>query len=610
MMEGWTGAAGAGEEGRVFSGSTLVELFQKAAEARAANPFLWRRDADGYRSMSWDEVRTTVTTLARALREMGVEPGDRVAIVAENRPEWFITDLAVLTVGAVSVPAYTTNTVRDHQFLLEHSEATTVVYSGEQVAKTLLPAVEEVGTIARVIAMEPPAAAGAVPVTSWDDALAIGRQASERPFAEVAADDIACIIYTSGTGGTPKGVMLTHRNMLANVIGAIDLLEELGVDDGEVFLSFLPLSHSYEHTAGQFVPVGIGAQIYYAEGVDTLVQNLTEARPTILTCVPRLYEVMRGRIQAGVKRASPLRRWLFKKTLEIGAKRYEGEPLSVGERLLDVVLERLVRKKVGERFGGRLKAMVSGGAPLNYEVGLFFASLGLPLFQGYGQTEAAPVISANRPKRHKLKSVGLPLKDVEVKIADDGELLVRGPLVMRGYWKDPEATASTLVDGWLHTGDVGSVDDEGFFYITGRKKEMIVNSGGDNISPQRVEGVLTLEPEIGQVLVYGDRRPHLVALVVPDGEFVKSFSRQAGIETEGLSEVADHPDLQKAMGAAFNRANAQLSVIERVRRFRVMSEPFSIENGMMTPTLKLRRPIIVDRFKTELEALYEGKRAA
>ncbi len=593
----------------MFSGGSLVELFHNAVAARGDRPFLWRKAEDGYVSLSWSEVRRQVTSLAQGLQQLGVEPGERIVIVAENRPEWMIADLAALTVGAVTVPAYTTNTVRDHQFILEHSGAATVIYSGAQVAQRLLPALEQVPSVRRVIAMEPPTTSGTVSVTSWDEVIARGDAADRTPLPLPDGDDLACIIYTSGTAGTPKGVMLTHGNILANVIGAIDLLEELGVGDDEVFLSFLPLSHSYEHTAGQFVPIGIGAQIYYAEGVDTLVQNLTEARPTILTCVPRLYEVMRTRIQAGVNRAGPFRQWLFKKAGELGAKRYEGEPLGPADRLLNAVLDRLVRRKVNERFGGRLKAMVSGGAPLNYDVGIFFAALGLPIYQGYGQTEAAPVISANRPNKHKLKSVGLPLRDVEIKIADDGELLVRGPLVMRGYWHDEAATAATLIDGWLHTGDIGTIDDEGFVYITGRKKEMIVNSGGDNVSPQRVEGVLSLEPEIGQVLVYGDRRPHLVALVVPDAEMLAGFARQHQLENDPEA-LAAHPELHKIVSAAIGRANEQLSVIERVRRFKIMPEAFTIDNGTMTPTLKLRRPIIVDRFKDDLEGLYAAKQAA
>ncbi len=592
--------------------SNLVDVFHASATARLDRPFLWRKESGSYQPVRWGEVQRAVIRLARGLRALGVVTGDRLVVCAENRPEWFIADLAAMTVGAVTVPAYTTNTTRDHRFVIEHSEARAIVFSGRNVARNLLPAVRELGTVDVIVAIEMPEDVDTadLTITPWAEALAGGDAADDTPFATPDADDVACIIYTSGSAGTPKGVMLTHKNVLANVDAALDLLEELGVEEDEVFLSFLPLSHSYEHTAGQFLPMAIGAQIYYAEGVDTLTHNLVEARPTLLTCVPRLYEVMRTRILSGVKRAGGTKAWLFDKAVEIGTKRREGRRLGLGERLLDPLLDRLVRKKVNERFGGRLKAMVSGGAPLNYDVGVFFAALGLPIYQGYGQTEAAPVITANRPEHHKLASVGPPLKNVELKIADDGEILVRGPLVMRGYWRDPQTTAETLVDGWLHTGDVGRLDDDGFLYITGRKKEMIVNSGGDNISPQRVEGVLTLEPEIAQVLVYGDGRPHLVALVVPEDEFLQDFARREGLETRDRTEIARHDGVHKALSQAVRRANEHLSVIERVRKFEVMAEPFTIENGMLTPTLKPRRPIIVERFKPTLEGLYDSARAA
>src|SRR5205823_5568235 len=310
----------------------------------------------------------------------------------------------------------------------------------------------------------------------------------------LAPDDIACIIYTSGTGGAPKGVMLSHRNILANCRGAYRLLEMLGFGE-EVFLSFLPLSHSYEHTAGMFFPISIGAEIYFAEGADTLAANLLEARPTIMTAVPRLYETMHQRIRLGIQRERGLKRRLFERAVAIGRKRLDDTPLSFGDRMLDPVLDRLVRDKVRARFGGRLKAIISGGAPLNPEIGGFFVALGVELLQGYGQSEAAPVICCNPPGRIKIDTVGPPVDGVEVRIAEDGEILVAGDNVMKGYWGAPEETARTLVDGWLHTGDVGHLDADGYLTITDRKRDFIKNSGGDMISPARVEGALTLAPE-------------------------------------------------------------------------------------------------------------------
>ncbi|MGF1475670.1 MAG: AMP-dependent synthetase/ligase [Geminicoccaceae bacterium] len=582
-------------------GPNLVAMFERQSKHYADRPFLWRKDDGVYRPLSWNTVREMAQTLAQGLRAKGIGPGDHVVLVANNRPEWLIADLAVMAAGGATVPAYTTNTSEDHAYVLSHSEAKAVIFSGGSVAERLMPALAQNEQIEFAVAIDPTDKNGVEKTFSWDDMLAEGRnQGAVEHNADI--DDMACIIYTSGTGGRPKGVMLSHRNIMANLAGAGHLLREIGLDD-EVFLSFLPLSHSYEHTGGQFFPMAIGAQIYYAEGVDTVSANLVEARPTMLTCVPRLYEVLRTRISKQVERKGGRAAQLFHKAIELGTKRYEGQRLSLVERGIDLVCDHLVRRKVAERFGGRLKALVSGGAPLNYDVGLFFASLNLPIVQGYGQTEASPVISANRPSRPKLDTVGKPLKGVDVHVADDGEILIRGDLVMKGYWRDPEATQSTIVDGWLHTGDVGYLDDEGAIVITDRKKDLIVNSGGDNIAPQRVEGILMLEPEIAQVLVHGDQRPYLVALIVPDKEFMEKFARESGSEPE-LETLREDKSFVAAIQEAVNRANKKLSLIERVRKFHIMEYPFTIDNNMMTPTLKLRRPIIKEQFKSTLDQLY------
>jgi long-chain acyl-CoA synthetase len=443
----------------------------------------------------------------------------------------------------------------------------------------------------------------------WDALLAEHDGAPDDVVARAGTlprDRTACLIYTSGTGGVPKGVMLSHGAILSNTLGAERLLEELGLDD-EVFLSFLPLSHSYEHTAGLFFPIRIGAQIYYAEAIDRLSANMVEVKPTLMTAVPRLYEVMHDRIRRGVRQAGGRKEKLFNKTVELGRKRYENPArLGFGERLADAVLTLLVRRKVRAGFGGRLKALVSGGAPLNYDIGLFFTALGVRLLQGYGQTESAPVISCNKPSYNRIDTVGPPMEGVELRIAEDGEILVRGELVMQGYWDNPEATSETIRDGWLHTGDIGELDSDGSLRITDRKKDIIVNSGGDNLSPQRVEGFLTLQPEIAQAMVYGDKRPHLVALIVPDAEFARRWGQENGGHDGELAHVIGDPGFRTAIGAAIDRVNAELSVIEKVRRFSMTAEPFSIENGMMTPTLKIRRHVIRDRYGKTLEALYGG----
>jgi long-chain acyl-CoA synthetase len=339
-----------------------------------------------------------------------------------------------------------------------------------------------------------------------------------------------------------------------------------------------------------------------------LSADLREVRPTIMACVPRLYEVMRLRIVKAMAREKGLKPKLFDRAVVLGSRAYE-RPGSLGlhERLLDRLLDKLVRDKVRARFGGRIKALVSGGAPLAYDVGLFFTALGLPLFQGYGQTECAPVASVNTPKKVKLHTVGPPLCGIDVRIADDGEILLKGDSVMQGYWRDEEATRRVLQNGWLHTGDVGLVDEDGYIQITDRKKDIIVNSGGDNLAPQRVEGVLALEPEIAQVIVYGDSKPHLVALIVPDAEFARTYARGHDLDPDLASLIADQ-EFRRAIGQAVERANARLSPVERVRRFELLAEPFTIDDGTMTPTLKLKRPIIYDRHRQRLEALYGAQR--
>jgi long-chain acyl-CoA synthetase len=592
-------------------GSNLLELFARTASRRPSAPWLWAKRDGAYRPWSWQRVAGEVHVLARTLRARGVAPGDRVLLVAENRPEWAIADLAIMAAGAITVPAYTTNTTETHAYLLNHSEAAAAFVSTDRLAAQLLPALAGAPALKLVVSMEPLCAAGqlSVPVLSWPEALALGEQTAA-PGSDAAATlsrgDLACFIYTSGTGGNPKGVMLTHGNILANVAGAHAVLETLGLGDDEVFLSFLPLSHAYEHTGGQFLPMAVGAQIYYADGLEALASDFVEVRPTIVACVPRLYEVMRQRILRMTARQPRLKAKLFAKTVDLGSKAYEcPEAMSLAERALNRLLDKLVRDAVRARFGGRIKALVSGGAPLNYDVGLFFTALGVPLFQGYGLTECAPVISVNGPGQMKLHTVGRPIPGMEVRIAEDGEIVVRGPSVMRGYWRDEAGTSQVLRDGWLHTGDVGVIDDDGFLQITDRKKDIIVNSGGDNVAPQRVEGVLALQPEIAQVIVYGDARPHLVALIVPDVEFAKAYARQHKVNPD-LAELVQHKEFERAIGEAVARANDSLSVIERVRHVRLLPEPFTIENGTMTPTLKLRRQLIYRVHRDLFESMYQA----
>lgn len=587
----------------------LPEMFFEQMARHGPRNFLWAKPGPGqpYRPITFAETADRVRAIAHGLIALGIRPGDRVALVSENRPEWLIADMGIMAAGAVSVPAYTTNLVGEHLHVFANSGARAVIVSTRELADRVVPAAVEAQEMDLLIAMEP--LAGHAPqglrVETWDATLERGRAAGDAPPPAVesaARGDLCCLIYTSGTGGRPKGVMLSHGALLCNAMSACDLILDLGIDE-EVFLSFLPLSHAYEHSAGQTFPITIGAEIYYAESVETLARNMQEVRPTIMTAVPRLYETMHGRILSGLRSAPKIRRALFFKAVELGRKRYE-QPDSLGlfDRLADWLLDRLVRSKVHARFGGRIKALVSGGAPLNYEIGVFFTALGVRLLQGYGQTETAPIVSCNRAIRNRIDTVGPPLAGVEVKVAEDGEILVRGELVMLGYWNEPEATAAALKDGWLHTGDVGEIDADGYIRITDRKKDIIVLSGGDTLSPQRVEGFLTLQPEIAQAMVVGDGRPYLLALIVPDSSHAAEWARSLGKPAD-LSALIDDPGFREYIAEAVERTNRGLPLIERVRRHKLIAEPFTTDNDMLTPTMKIRRHAIRCRYADLLATL-------
>jgi long-chain acyl-CoA synthetase len=583
--------------------ASLTQMFFDQAGRLGDRPFLWAKKDRAYRAISWAEAAAQVSALAQMLRAQGVAEGDRVMLCGENRPEWLIANLGIMASGAITVPAYITNTINDHEHILTNSGAKAAIVSTTRLAERVIPAARRASDVEFVIAIEDPGPSLVRPrIVRWEDALADGRARTDALPAR-GAEDTAVIIYTSGTGGTPKGVMLPHRAVLHNCRGAEDALKEIGLGD-DVFLSFLPLSHSYEFTAGQFFPIYIGAEIYFAEGLEHLTRNLTEARPTLMTAVPRLYEVMHGRIMRGIDKDGGLKSKLFLKTVALGRRQIE-EPgsLSLAERVLNALLERMVRNKVRATFGGRLKALVSGGAPLNYDIGMFFSALGLRLLQGYGQTESAPVICVNRPSNNKLHTVGPPLLDTEVRIAEDGEILVRGDLVMQGYWRNDDATREAIRDGWLHTGDIGRMDDQRYIEITDRKKDIIVNSGGDTLSPQRVEGFLTVQPEISQAMVHGDKRPHLVGVIVPNADFAADWAMARGKPKDLTALIADQ-EFAITIDAAVQRVNAELSVGERVRRHILTAEPFTVDNEMMTPTLKVRRHKVREKYGARLEALY------
>ena len=595
----------------IDNANNLVELFLKRADENRDAPFLGRKENGEWVTQSWGEVAEQVCLLAESLRNLGLETGDRVALVSENRPEWCIADLAIMAAGCITVPTYTTNTERDHVHILDNSGARAVIVSNEKLLKPLHAALQASGIAEHVIGIEDlhRYQSGSFAFHSWSDLTSgdagSARLAVDERIAGIGRDQTACIIYTSGTGGAPRGVLQHHGSILCNVAGAAEILiDDFGLKDDR-FLSFLPLSHAYEHTGGQYLPISIGAEIYYSEGLEKLASNIEEVRPTIMVVVPRLFEVLRTRIMKQVEKQGKVANYLMDRALSISEHQVEGKK-RLRDRPMDLVIERTLRPKIRARFGGRMKAMVSGGAPLNPDVGNFFEAMGLTMLQGYGQTEAGPVISCNRPKAGlRMDTVGPPMRGVEVKIADDGEILVRGELVMHGYWRNKAETERTIRDGWLHTGDIGHLDERGRIVITDRKKDMIVNDKGDNVAPQKIEGMLTLQPEIAQAMVSGDKRPYVVGLIVPDAEWALGWAKANG-EKFDMAALQDLPAFKSAVRAAIDRVNKDLSVIEKVRQFAFADEAFSIENEEMTPSMKIRRHKIRDRYQERIDGLYRG----
>jgi long-chain acyl-CoA synthetase len=538
----------------------------------------WRDGA--WRKMSRGAFAQKVADAAAGLRRLGIMPGDRVLLVSENRPEFLVADTAVMAIGAVSVPTYTTNTVADHAHILRDSGARAVVASTAALAGRIRSAAEQVAGLDALVCME--AAEGAAPWSALEAPSDLAALIAE--VEQIPDGRLACLIYTSGTGGPPKGVMLPHRSMLANCSAVRKIIARIGIEGQGRYLSFLPLSHAYEHTVGGYLMPSAGVELVFSRGADKLLADFAEHQPHLITTVPRLFEVIRERVSAQVAKVGGTKQKLFDKALELGLRRLDGPRLNPVEWVMDKVLDRLVREKVRARFGGRIKALVSGGARLDPDLSGFFLALGVTVLQGYGQTEAGPVVSVNVPWDNDRRSVGKPLPGVEVKIAADGELLVRGDLVMDGYWGNPEATARSIAvtpdDGlaWLHTGDVGELR-QGRIHITDRKRDFIKLKGGDMVAPSKIESLLAAEPEVAQVVAAGEGMAGVVALIVP---------------AEGR---------EAQLGEAVKRVNARLSTIERIRRFAAVTEPFTVENGLMTPTMKVKRRQVLVRYAAEIEDL-------
>ena len=617
---------------------SLPEMFFLQAEHFANEQKLFARMERHHAppiALNWTEAAALARSVADTLIAEQIAPQERVVLLSENRPEWGVCHVGIMAAGALSVPLYVTSTPEEWRFIVQNSGARAAVISRAMVEK-FLP-IARAHALAAVIVLgaetgEQEAHAEGAPARAEEtprlhflrtprahapeaEQISAQKRIAERVSQRMAAcktEHCACIIYTSGTSGTPRGVMLSHANLFANIRAACSIVGQVkGFSPAnERFLSFLPLSHSYEHMAGLLFPIALGAEIHYARALETLLQDIGRVRPTLMTAVPRLYEVIHARMKQAQKSMPPLRRAILNQLLALGRKSKRGEKLSLLETLFTVSLGARVRAKTAKRFGGRLRAFISGGAPLNVEIANDFEALGLCILQGYGQTEAAPLISVNRPGSVRNDTVGPAVSGVDIRIAKDGEILVRGPNVMLGYWQNPQETDSVLREGWLHTGDVGALDEEGFLKITDRKKDIIVNSGGDNIAPQRVEGIVLLEPEIAQAMVAGDRQAHLAALIVPDQEFVSKWCADHKIAgTPSFQTLWKHEEFRRTLNLAVERANEKLSVIEKIRRFALADEAFTVENGMLTPSLKIRRMRIHQHYDARIASLFGAKGA-
>ena len=570
--------------------NSLVELFFKKFEQissqnfkKIRNSFLVslkeKNKSSLYSSYSWRATNIRVRVLSKYLTNI-ISKGDRCILLSENRPEWLISDIAIMNAGGVTVPLFTTYSENDYKYIINDCDPKVCIVSNIEQFKKIKNYIEDETIIISIDQFDKNVVSFnkifEQIITDYEETEPIKNLYNK----DIERKDLACIIYTSGTTGNPKGVMLSHGGILSNCEGATEILDSLINDDLPVFLTWLPLSHSYEHTV-QYVQISLGAKVFYAESLEKLLPNMSVAEPTIMTAVPRFYQNLYSKISLNFSKQKGFKKKLIENTILLGTKILNKEKLNLKEKIINSLCEVLIRRKIKNQFGGKLRAFVSGGGALDQKIGEFLNSIGLPILQGYGLTETSPVVSCNIPGKIKIETVGPPFKTNKVKIADDGEILVKGENVMLGYWNMKKETDDIIRNGWLHTGDIGEITKEGNLKITDRKKEIIVNLGGDNISPSKIENLLCLNEKIKQSFVYGDKKTYLVALVISETEKNK---KEIELYLENL--------------------NKRLSSVEKVKKFKLIKEEFTIENGMLTPTLKLKRKKILEKYKEDLEKLY------
>jgi len=553
--------------------NSLVELyFKKCDEIDRKKTFLrWLKP--GKKNYNWEEIKERIFKLSFKIKSL-INEGERCLILSENRPDWLISDIAVMNAGGISVPIFTTYTSSDYEYILNDCKPSLIIVSNESQFKK----------IEKYINLD------YQKIISFDkigvESLLTQDIFNEDNHEEIINDNLkrnmpACIIYTSGTSGNPKGVVLSHGGILSNCEGAVELLKPLTKKKNPIFLTWLPLSHSYEHTV-QFIQVILGAEVYYAESLEKLIPNMGLAKPTIMTAVPRFYQNLFTKINMNFEKQKGIKKIIINATLNLGKKILKKEKLNFKEKITNFICNLLIRKKIQKQFGGNLQAFVSGGGALDQNIGEFLNAIGLPTLQGYGLTEASPVVSCNLPDLVKVGTVGPPFRSNKVKIADDGEILIKGENVMLGYWNQKEETEKVIKEGWLYTGDIGELDENNYLKITDRKKDIIINLGGDNISPSKIENILCLNQLIKQSFVYGDKKNYLVAIIVCDKEISKEIIKPV-----------------------IENINENLTSIEKIKKFILIHDEFTIDNGMLTPTLKLKRKVIIKKYLKQIENLYK-----
>ena len=595
---------------------SLCDLFYHSVDSyKKPDHLRYKRDG-AWREVSSEELRTTVEELSMGLRALGVEKGDRVAIVSENRPEWTYADLATLTAAAADAPIYATLTPGQVLYILNDSESKVAFVSNAAQARKIAEVRSQARHLKHVIRMDEQEIEGTLSLAEvrakGREALAKDKDAVRKRAALVQPGDLATLIYTSGTTGDPKGVMLLHSNLVSNVLAAMAVFEGLGPSD--TALSFLPLCHSFERLGGHYVMLYKGVTIAYAESFEKLADNMLEVRPTVMLSVPRLYEKIYARVLEKVAADSPLRQRIFHWGVGVGKRmfkhRVDGTEPPLALRLQYAVADALVFKKIRARTGGRLRIFVSGGAPLGREINVFFGAAGVPILEGYGLTETSPVISVNLENANKPGSVGRPLPGIEVKIAPDGEILTRGPHVMKGYYKKPEATAEAIdKDGWFHTGDIGVLDPQGYLIITDRKKDILVTSGGKNIAPQPIENLLKANTLFTEVVMIGNQRHFPAALVVPNFEQLEKWAKQKDLPFASREELIAKPEVVELYLRAIKDASAELAQFEKIKKITLLPREFSLESGELTPTLKVKRRFVEQKYKDVIDRMYEGTAA-